>query len=56
MMIVEFILDSENFNVTYWSIAIGMSVFWGLYGIIDEANEVKAEIESVQKTESSGHP
>ena len=41
MMIVEFILDSENFNVTYWSIAIGMSVFWGLYGIIDEANEEK---------------
>lgn len=28
-------------STLYWIIAIGMSVFWGFYGILDEANEEK---------------
>jgi hypothetical protein len=29
-------------STLYWIIAIGMSAFWGLYGIMDEANSDKA--------------
>jgi len=45
MITLEGMLASENFNVIYWSIAIGMSVFWGFYGIMDEANkDTEAEV------------
>ncbi|MDD4854286.1 MAG: hypothetical protein PHQ22_01455 [Sulfuricurvum sp.] len=39
MMTLEYIRTSDNFDVIYWGIAFVMSVFWGLYGIMDEANK-----------------
>ena len=43
MMIFEPLFISNCLNAAYWSVAIGMSTFWGYYGIIYEKDNNKKE-------------